>query len=80
MATDKSTSPVLDTTPATMVQPEPEKPALPVQEDEDLDDGDYITGFKLWAILISGTLVQFVMMLDQSIIATVRIWNPDVSQ
>ncbi|KAJ5798038.1 Major facilitator superfamily domain general substrate transporter [Penicillium pulvis] len=53
-----------------MVQPEPEKPPQEAQEDEDLDDGDYITGFKLWAILISGTLVQFVMMLDQSIIAT----------
>lgn len=79
MATNKSTIPVLDTIPATMVQPEPEKPPQEVQEDEDLDDGDYITGFKLWAILISGTLVQFVMMLDQSIIATVCIRNPHMS-
>jgi len=34
-------------------------------------DEEYITGIKLMAILISGTLVQFVMMLDQSIITTV---------
>lgn len=35
------------------------------------DDEDYITGFRLILILTAGTLVQFVMMLDQSIIATV---------
>lgn len=34
----------------------------------------YITGIRLMMILVSGTLVQFVMMLDQSIIATV--WLP----
>ncbi|KAJ5501836.1 Major facilitator superfamily domain general substrate transporter [Penicillium expansum] len=40
------------------------------ENDNQEEDEEYITGFKLWAILISGTLVQFVMMLDQSIIAT----------
>ncbi|KAJ5752266.1 Major facilitator superfamily domain general substrate transporter [Penicillium odoratum] len=56
----------------TMQRTEPEKPTCndTMQENDDLDDEEYITGFKLWAILISGTLVQFVMMLDRSIIAT----------
>ncbi|EKV06852.1 hypothetical protein PDIG_76250 [Penicillium digitatum PHI26] len=62
-----------------MVETESEKPP---QGDNihanDEEDGEYITGFKLWAILISGTLVQFVMMLDQSIIATVYIQTPMV--
>ncbi|KAK4867164.1 hypothetical protein LT330_000674 [Penicillium expansum] len=40
------------------------------ENDNQEEDEEYITGFKLWAILISGTLVQFVMMLDQSTIAT----------
>ena len=35
------------------------------------EDEEYITGFRLMLILTAGTLVQFVMMLDQSIIATV---------
>lgn len=49
------------------------------ENDNQEEDEEYITGFKLWAILISGTLVQFVMMLDQSIIATVCIWTSMVS-
>ncbi|KAK3683404.1 MFS multidrug transporter [Podospora appendiculata] len=30
----------------------------------------YITGFRLWLILISGTVVQFLIMLDHSVLAT----------
>lgn len=33
---------------------------------------EYPSGIKLVLILVAGTLVQFVMMLDQSIISTVR--------
>ena len=38
---------------------------------EEEEEEEYITGFRLMLILSAGTLVQFVMMLDQSIIATV---------
>jgi len=36
------------------------------------DDYQYVTGFKLATITASITLVAFLIMLDQSIIATVR--------
>ena len=32
----------------------------------------YVTGFKLFTVMICITLVAFLIMLDQSIIATVR--------
>ncbi|KGO68316.1 Major facilitator superfamily domain, general substrate transporter [Penicillium italicum] len=73
METDTKKFTFPDTTPATMVETESEKPPHVddvQQNDEQEEDGEYITGFKLWAILIAGTLVQFVMMLDQSILAT----------
>lgn len=34
-------------------------------------DDEYITGTRLWLILFSGMLVQFVIMLDHCVIATV---------
>lgn len=37
------------------------------------DEQEYITGFRLAFVLISGTLVQFTLMLDASIIATVCV-------
>jgi len=36
------------------------------------DDYEYVTGFKLATIIACITLVAFLLMLDQSIIATVR--------
>jgi hypothetical protein len=39
--------------------------------EEGVDEEGYISGFRLTSVLVAGTLVQFVMMLDQSIIATV---------
>jgi hypothetical protein len=36
------------------------------------DEADYITGLKLHIILFGLTLVGFVIMLDQTIVATVR--------
>ena len=36
------------------------------------DDYDYITGLKLFTVIACLTLVAFLIMLDQSIIATVR--------
>jgi len=37
------------------------------------EEQDYITGFKLVLVLVSVTLVAFLMMLDMSIIATVKL-------
>lgn len=42
------------------------------------DDLEYFGGLKLWSVLISGTLVQFVMMLDASIITTVSMVSSPV--
>lgn len=67
-----------DTTLSTMTQSKIEEdgPQDDVQENnaQEEDGGEYVTGIKLWSILIAGTLVQFTMMLDQSIITTVRLW------
>jgi hypothetical protein len=41
-----------------------------VAVNEEVED-EYIHGIRLWLILISGTLVQFLIMLDVSVIATV---------
>ncbi|KAL4780057.1 major facilitator superfamily-domain-containing protein [Aspergillus varians] len=73
MATETTDASFPATTPPLIVETASDKPPQgdDAQQDGDQeDDGEYITGFKLWAILILGTLVQFVMMLDQSIIAT----------
>jgi hypothetical protein len=45
-----------------------------VAVNEEVED-EYIHGIRLWLILISGTLVQFLIMLDVSVIATV-CWIP----
>jgi hypothetical protein len=37
------------------------------------DDYEYVTGFKLAIVTISVTLVAFLIMLDTSIISTVRL-------
>jgi len=61
-------------------EPEPEreapiagsvKPDHPVE-----DDYEYVTGFKLATIIGCVTLVAFLILLDQSIIATVRHASP----
>jgi hypothetical protein len=57
--------------------------ALPTPQEQDTnkdseletaarEEQDYITGFKLVLVLVSITLVAFLMMLDMSIIATVK--------
>lgn len=43
----------------------------PETEDEP-EKGEYITGFKLHVVLLALTLVGFIIMLDQTILATVR--------
>ena len=41
---------------------------------EPIDSKDeHITGFKLWTVLASLTVVMFLVMLDMSIIVTVQI-------
>ena len=45
------------------------KPAPPAQEQE------WVTGFKLLAIMTAVTLVALLMLLDTSIVVTVRKYN-----
>lgn len=47
---------------------EPEARAQPSDEAED----QYITGIKLYLVLFGVTLVMFLVMLDQTIVVTVR--------
>jgi hypothetical protein len=47
------------------------------RDSEDPEDEDqYVTGFKLWTLMASLTLVMFLMMLDMSIIVTVCTMVP----
>lgn len=36
------------------------------------DENEYVTGSKLWILLASVTLIVFLMMLDMSIVVTVK--------
>jgi hypothetical protein len=45
-------------------------PAI-ITEETELEKAEYITGLKLYVILLGLTLVGFVIMLDQTIVATV---------
>jgi hypothetical protein len=57
------------------------KPSIPDQPSDssiekataDDEDYKYVTGFKLVIVMISVTLVGFLVMLDTSIISTVRL-------
>lgn len=35
----------------------------------------YLSGLKLWAVMGAVTLASFIMLLDMTIIVTVRIWG-----
>jgi hypothetical protein len=63
--------PPTDSSPSLQQENEKHSHGSDEHNDPEEKDEEYITGIKLMAILISGTLVQFVMMLDQSIITTV---------
>jgi len=59
-------------TPSTPQDPEKDTINDPELKTAAREEQDYITGFKLILVLVSVTLVAFLMMLDMSIIATVK--------
>jgi hypothetical protein len=62
--TDKTA--VDSTSPSSLDEPQPGK------------DRDYVTGFKLFALMASITLAAFLLLLDASIVATVSHRLPDI--
>jgi hypothetical protein len=59
--------------PASSPEPAPIPPILIEKRDSEAETmkTEYITGFKLYIVLFGLTLVGFVIMLDQTIVATV---------
>jgi hypothetical protein len=61
--------------------PTPEQPAIAslATARAGEDEYQYVTGFKLTIVMVSVTLVGFLIMLDTSIISTVRFNLPLIS-
>lgn len=66
---DVKNRPNMDRDSATL-NPENDEVHLPTESSQ---DSEYITGFRLYAILAGLTLVMLLIMLDQTIVVTVSV-------
>lgn len=63
----------LSTPPSDELQPESDQDSGPADTPPADPEPEWVSGFKLFTIMIAITLVRFLMLLDTSIIVTVRV-------